>query len=114
MKPQRVGRWREIGEGDHLVADDSADLAHLLVRQLEERLEQAKLVHHLQRRGVDRVAAEIAQEVRVLLQNDDIDAGAREQKAEHHAGGPAPGDDAVRGDGLHRHGYAPASATAGR
>ena len=30
---------------------------------------------------MDRVAAEIAQEIGVLLQHDDIDAGAREQEA---------------------------------
>ena len=31
---------------------------------------------------------------------DDVDAGAREQEAEHHAGRPAAGDAAARGDGF--------------
>ena len=50
---------------------------------------------------MDRVAAEVAQEVGVLLQHDDVDAGAREQEAEHHAGRPAAGDAALRLDPDH-------------
>jgi hypothetical protein len=38
------------------------------------------------------VAAEIAEEVGVLFQHHDIDAGTSEQIAEHHAGGPATND----------------------
>ena len=36
---------------------------------------------------MDRVAAEVAQEVRVLLQHDDIDAGTGQKVAGHHPGG---------------------------
>ena len=68
------------------------DVVDLLMRQLEELVEQAELVHHLQRRGMHGVAAEIAQEVGVLFQHRHRDAGARQQKAEHHAGRPAAGD----------------------
>ena len=39
---------------------------------------------------MDGVAAEVAQEVGVLLQHDHIDAGTGEQEAEHHPGGPPP------------------------
>src|SRR5439155_26675295 len=42
------------------------------------------------------VAAEIAQEVAVLFEDDDVNAGAREQHAEHHAGRSAAGDAAAR------------------
>jgi hypothetical protein len=35
------------------------------------------------------VAAKIAIEIGVLFQHDDIDAGARQQKACHHSGGSA-------------------------
>ena len=52
---------------------------------------------------MDGVAAEIAQEIGVLLQHDDVDAGAREQKAEHHAGRPAADDAAARGEPLGCH-----------
>jgi hypothetical protein len=44
---------------------------------------------------MDRVAAKIAEEVGVFFQHRDIDAGAREQEAEHHAGRTAAGDDAA-------------------
>ena len=44
------------------------------------------------------IAAEIAQEVGVLFENGDSDAGARQQKAEHHAGRPAAGNAARRFD----------------
>ena len=51
---------------------------------------------------MDGVAAEIAQEVGVLLEHDDVDAGTGQQKAEHHARGPAAGDAAPGGKSLGR------------
>src|SRR5688572_2432763 len=104
---------RKIGKRDPLVADLRRELAHLLVWQLEERLEQAKLVHDLQRRGMDGIAAEIAQEVRMLFEHGHLDAGAREQKSEHHAGGPAAGDAASGDHGLRRHSLPKISVMAG-
>ena len=74
-------QMREIGDHDALVADLAGQLAHLLMRPLEEFVEQAELVHDFERRGMDGVAAEVAQEIGVLLQHHDIDAGAGEQKA---------------------------------
>jgi hypothetical protein len=62
------------------------------VRQPVERRHQAELVEHLQCRGVDGVAAEVAVEVRVLLEDDDLDAGSRQQQAEHGAGRAAADD----------------------
>ena len=41
---------------------------------------------------MDRVAAKIAQEIRVFFQHHDIDARAREQEAEHNAGRTAAND----------------------
>src|SRR5271155_2444419 len=38
------------------------------------------------------VAAEIAQEVGVFLQHQDLDSGARQQIPQHHSGGPAARD----------------------
>ena len=78
-------------------------LAQLLVGALEEIFEDAKLVHHFERRGMDGVAAEVAQEIGVFFQHDDVDAGAGEKKPEHHAGRAAAGDGASRGDLLGRH-----------
>src|SRR5215831_2144408 len=73
-------------------------MLHFLVRQLEERVQQAELVDHLERGRVDGVAAEVAQEVGVLLEHHDRDAGARQQETEHHAGGSAAGDAAGGGE----------------
>ena len=63
MKWQRVGRCVKSASVNSVSPIDAVQLAHFLVRQREERVEQAELVHDLERRGVDRVAAEIAQEV---------------------------------------------------
>ena len=46
--------------------------------------------------GVDGVAAEVAEEVGVLFEDGDVDAGAGEEEAEHDAGGAAA-DDAAGG-----------------
>src|ERR1700689_5824099 len=40
------------------------------------------------------VAAEIAQEVGVFLQHQDLDSGARQQIPQHHSSGPAARDTA--------------------
>ena len=79
-------QMREIGEGHALVADLTRERAHLLMRALEEIVENAELVHDLERGGMNGVAAEIAQKIGVLLQHHDIDAGAGQQEAQHHAG----------------------------
>ena len=47
---------------------------------------------------MNRVAAEIAQEIGVLLQHHDVDAGARQQQSEHHPGGATARDAALRRD----------------
>ena len=72
-----------------------AMLDAVVMRQLEEFVEQAEFVHHVQGRGMDRVAAEVAQEVTVLFQHHDLDPRARQQEAQHHAGGPAAHDAAL-------------------
>ncbi len=84
-----------------LLAELGAEARHFLVRQLQEFIEQAKLVHDVQRRGMDGVAAEVAQEVGVLLQHDGPDAGARQQEAQHHAGRAATHDAALGGERRH-------------
>ena len=94
---------REMGEvgdrHDHLT-DLRRQLAHFLVREPQETFQQAELVHDLECRRVDRVAAEVAQEVSVLLEHQDCEPGAGQQQAEHHAGRPTSGDAALdRGRG---------------
>ena len=105
QRDERVPRRQpgEVGDVDRGVADLHAEPCHLVVRQLQQVVEQPQLVHHLERRGMDGVAAEVAQEVGVLLQHHDVDAGARQQQPEHHAGRTAAGD-AAGGRQFARHG----------
>ena len=49
------------------------------------------------------VAAEIAEEVGMLLQHDDVDPGARQQKAEHEPARAAADDATARGELLGCH-----------
>src|SRR5262249_36325110 len=94
-------------------ADQRGQPIDLLVRKLEELLEKSELGHQLERRGMDSVAAEIAKEVGVLFQNDDFDAGARQEKSEHHAGRTAAGDAALCVDRGGGHRIAPLDQAAG-
>ena len=94
---------REIDHAHALCTDERGQPVDLLMRQLQEFVEQAEFGHQLQGGRVDRVAAEIAKEVGVLLQHRDLDAGTRQQKAEHHAGRTAAGDAALGGDRRVRH-----------
>ena len=57
---------------------------------------EAELVEQGQRGGVHGVAAEVAQEVGVLLQDGHRDAGAGEQQAQDHPGGAAADHEAGR------------------
>ena len=84
----------EIGNLDLLPADKPAQRAHLGMRQGEKGVEEPQLMHHFERRGVDRVAAEVAQKVAVLFHHRDIDPGARQEKPEHHPGRTAAGNGA--------------------
>jgi hypothetical protein len=86
MNLHRVGRMREIGHRQRRIAELSDQARHLLVGHAQEFLQQAQLVHELERRGVDGVAPEVAEEVGVLLEDHHPDAGLGEQEPEHHAG----------------------------
>jgi len=85
MNLQCAGTWEKIREPDWHASDYAGKLLQLLMRAFEEFVEQTKLVDDLQRGGVHRVAAEIAQEIGMLFQHDHIHAGAREEEPQHHA-----------------------------
>ena len=89
---------REVGHQHALLAELAGEARDLLVRQLQELVEQAELVHHVQGRGMDGVAAEVAQEVAVLLQHHGLHTGARQQEAQHHARRAAAHDAALGRD----------------
>ena len=85
------------------VAHANVDTFRLVMRKLQQLVEQAELVHHFERRRVYRVAAKVAQKIGVLFENDHLDARAREQKAEHEPGRAAACNADLRGTkGRHR------------
>ena len=88
----------KIRHRNAFVTDLSAELLDLLVRQFEEFVEQAQLIHQLKRRRMYGIAAKIAEEIGVLFQHDDLDPGPRQEETEHHPGRPAAGDDAFCGN----------------
>jgi hypothetical protein len=116
LPPARVGeqveqvplrRHRDVGVGDvqpaevperhaAAVAGREDDLLDPGVRQPGELVGQAQLVEQLQRGGVHGVAAEVAEEVGVLLQHRHLDPGAGQQQSQHHPGRAAPHDQARR------------------
>ena len=83
---------RALTPGDRVtvvVDEQLPQLARLLVRAHEELVQQAELVHHLQGRGVDGVAAEVPEEVAVLFEDDDLNSRPGEQQTQHHPRRPA-------------------------
>ena len=107
-------KMSEIRDGQIGRADLNANAPHFAVWELQELIQQTQLVHQLKRRRMDRVAAKIAQEIRMFFQHHDIDARAREQEAEHHAGRTAA-NDATTGREIFRiHEIAPSPALPAR
>ena len=66
------------------------------VWQAVEPLEQAQLIEQAQGDRVHGVAAEVAQEVGVLLQHGHVDAGARQHQSQKQSRRAAPDDRACR------------------
>jgi hypothetical protein len=58
----------------------------LLMLNLQQRVEQVKLLYHAERSAMNGVAAEVAVEVLMLFEHDDIDALARQEQSENDAG----------------------------
>ena len=86
---------REVRYFDKFVSDLRPESADFLVRTLQKIVEQPQLAHDLECRGVDRIAAEVAQEIGMLFENENRDPGSGEQKAQHHTGGAPAGDAAA-------------------
>ncbi len=82
----------KIGDGEILALDAGADALDLVEGHLQELLQQAELGHELDGGGMNGIAAEIAQEILVLLEHRDLNPGTGEEKAEHHARRPATDD----------------------
>ena len=78
-----------VCDGDPPVRDAGGEGADFVVRPFQELVEQPQLAQKLEGRGVDRVTAEIPEEIGVLLEHEHPAAGAREQQAGHHPCGAA-------------------------
>ena len=89
-------RWqvRHFAHEDVVAADTHADLTDLLVRTLEKLFEDAQFAHHFEGRGMEVVAAEVAEKVGVLLQDQNLHSRPRQQVTQHHPGWTAACDTA--------------------
>ena len=85
----------QVAEDIFRAADRHAGLVQFVVRAFQETAEQPELVEDFHGRGMDRVAAEIAEEVGMLFEHGDRDAGTGEQQPGHHPGRPATDDQHV-------------------
>ena len=94
---------REIRDAKGPVSELAGEPLNPLMRTLKERIEKAEFIHHLHGRRMDRVAAEVPQEIGVLLQHQRVDSGAPQQVAQHHARRTSADHAALRFDpGSHR------------
>jgi hypothetical protein len=87
---------REVGRRIGAVGERDLEIGDLAVGERMDPASKVELVHQVESRGVNGVASEVAQEVLVLLEHDDLDALTSEQEGEHEARG-APADDANAG-----------------
>ena len=79
------GQMAEVGGPKGEVANAAVRRSELLVRQLEEVVQQPQLMHDLERGRMHGVAAKIPKEVPVFLKNHDVYASPRDQVSQHHA-----------------------------
>ena len=93
------GQPGEIRKLVFSIPEEGADGGCALMGQPHELVQKPKLAHELEGGGVDGVATKIAQEVGMLLQHHHVDAGAREQEAEHEPARPSA-DNAAPGGQL--------------
>jgi hypothetical protein len=70
------GKVREVGHGDCAVADKAGEMSDLGVRKGEEFFEEAEFVEEFECRGMDRVAAEVAEEIFVFFEDRDGNSAA--------------------------------------
>jgi hypothetical protein len=78
---------RKVGYSYLKIFNRSSDFRQFLMRTAQELVKKPELVHEFERGGVNGVAPEITQEIRVLLEHSYIDSGTSQQEAEHHTGG---------------------------
>src|SRR5262245_48110450 len=77
-EPTSGSKVCEVREPHQLIANYARKTSRFLVRQFEKLVEQAELADDLERRGVNGIAAEIAEKIRMLFKDHHLDTGARE------------------------------------
>ena len=82
----------EIRNRDGFAADLAAKFSHLLMRTLQELIQNAEFEHDFKRRRMNGVASEITQKIRMLFEHDNFNALARKKEAQHYTGRTASGD----------------------
>lgn len=95
---ERMGQVEagEVGEHDVLTASPrEGDALDATVRDAGETVIEPEFIEQPQGRGVDGVAAEVAEEVLVPLEHHDLHPASGEQQAGDNPGGAASADDAV-------------------
>jgi hypothetical protein len=93
---------REIRHRDAGATDLPPKRPDLVMWQAQERVQQSKFVHQFESRGMYGVATEVAQEIRLFLQHNHIDALACQQELLHHAGRSAADDATLCGKCAHK------------
>jgi hypothetical protein len=76
-------RWEmgEIRDFNKSISDLRAERWYFLMGSLQKFLQEAELMHDLQRRGVNGVPAKIAQEICVLLENQNGNSGSGQEES---------------------------------
>src|SRR5205807_7834207 len=74
---------------------DSAQFSQFLMRLFQKFVEQAELMHQLQRRWMNGIPAEITKEIGMFFQNDYGHARPGKQIPSHHPGRTAANDHAA-------------------
>src|SRR5438876_6116392 len=78
------GKFSEISDRHDLAINHSLQLAHFLMRLFQELVEQPELMHQLERRWMNGVAAKITVEISVFFEDSDGHASSCEQITSHH------------------------------
>src|ERR1700683_3161040 len=76
---------REVGDFEYFAAHLAGDFTHFLMRTLQELLQDAQFMHQFEGGRMNGIAAKVAQKIGVLLEYNDFNACACQQKTEHHS-----------------------------
>ena len=85
----------EIGQTVRPVFPSELGAIDPVVRETQEFIQPAELIEDLHCCRMYRIAPEIAEEIGMLLQHQNVDTGPGQQQARHHPRRPSPDNDHV-------------------